>query len=339
METVTGLRQWLTLGISHHYFEDGKCPVLKLAPITESRRIMKNYGIHFRELNSRYIGYVGGNSSSDFEEVLPKNQDLYFQLVNTDPYFDNYTEVVLPRKDGTRLYLTNSITEEGETIPTNLYLSVQGLRFSVAVPSQAPTSISIKNSQREEIFKQTSIQDQSTVFVDINVFGTGVYELWVAGSLSKTFFGTSEDLVENCYGLVHVQMPSILTELKKNEASMLQIDFQARETYWQYHVIIPQDKKITVQAVSVEGVDGLPFSDLGKKMIGGQESHMFMSPDPIRLSQKAEKTPILKMQYTNDFSDTVLEMELKMPLPDIATVATKDEFNGNVFCSQAIIYV
>ncbi|TPN86218.1 hypothetical protein [Aquimarina algicola] len=340
----TNLYCWLTLEIWHSYFNNGKCSVFQLLPMENTSRLMKNYNIRFRNHENRYEGYVQMRPSKTIWDELNTKEDLYFQLLNTDQNFDNYTNVTLPKKQNTVLYLTNSrvenrIVSEEQIVPET-YLDVQSLRFYVAVSSTQSDQVIIRDDRGQEIFTQEVQKEQQKIYVDINTFGTGVYEIWINNTLSKKFFGTSEMIENNCYGIFHLQMKSVLESLKQNITPLLKINFEARSTFWQYVIVVPEDKKITVQDMVIENDSNIKYSGPDKStVIGGKASNIFTSAETITLQQSATNNSILKIHYNNDFSDLILEQDITIPVPGVSSIITKEVNNENMFYSQTIIYI
>lgn len=338
------LNQWLTLEIQHQYFENELCPVFDLVPMRSTQRLMKNYNIRIQKNKNRYIGYVNVRPSKSIWEELEMNEDFYFQMINSDPEFDNYTDVPLVRKEESVLYLTNSQianrSHEEEYITPNTFVQVQALRFSVTVQSDPLVSVVVKNNVGDEVFNQIADKNQSSVFIDISVFGNGIYEIWVDGKRTKIFFGTSEKIEDQCYGIFHLQMKKVTESLKENTTPILKVGFQARATYWRYAIVISEDKNITIQDMTLLGVNKEQYSGPTiENIIGGKESNVFTSTKVLKLHQKMKETPMLKIIYNNDFSDTVLELDMKMPIPKVSSIITKKENNENLLYSQTIIYV
>ncbi|WP_303315351.1 hypothetical protein Q4Q34_15465 [Flavivirga abyssicola] len=337
-------QHWFTIRIEHQYFYNNECDIFELLPMHETRRIMKNYGIRFQKLGHQYYAYAVVAPSKKIWEELQRAEDLYFQLINTDQNFDNYTNVNLPKKEGSVLYITNSevtnTLKEEETV-SPLPLETRPLRFNVKASITETTSVIIKNSKGQDIFSQQSLKNQSDIPIDISAFGAGIYQLWIDGSLTSTFFGTSQILHTNCYGILHIQMRNIQESLKENTIPSLKVNFESRATFWEYVVIVPKDKKIEIQNMSIESVDSEEYKTSEKKIIlGNQEaSHVFTSTNAIKLNQKPEKYATLKIRYTNQFSDTLQELDMKMPVPGVSSIITENENNENLYYSQTIIYV
>ncbi len=334
------LQQWFSLEILHEYFDKEICTVFELFPMIKTQLLMKNYAIFIQLQSNKCIGYVDVADSKNSWEELQGADDLFFQLVNTDMDFNNYTNTPLVKDEGSVLYLTNlADTSAEQSISTSTYLAVQSLIFQVNIPSALPVLVVVKNSIGQDIFTLQTQKNQSNLSLDLSVFGTGIYELWVAGVLSKTFIGTTERIRNDCYGILHLQMAPILASLIKHNMPLFKINFMARATYWEYVVIVSQDKKITIQDINIESVDNEAYSGPETIMIGGEEARLFTAPNVKKLHERARASPLLKMQYHNDFSDDLLDLEIKMPVPKPSYFIAKNENNEDMFYSQTIIYV
>jgi len=335
---------WFTLEIEHEYFQNNECPVFELLPMSETLRIMKNYGMRFQKEGNRYKGHAEVRPSRKIWEELRMAEDLYFLLINTDQNFDNYTNVSLPKKEGTVVYVTNSEPvnrfSNRESVVPQTDLDIRSLRFNVKVSIKESVFVVVKNNQGQTIFNQLSQKRQSSVAVDISVFGAGIYELWIDDVLSSTFFGTSDMIHTSCYGVLHIQMRNVLESLKENTIPSLKVNFESRATFWEYVIIVSEDKKIMVQDMIIENEESEQYIGPEKRIVMGSKiSNVFTSTNTIRLSQKTSKHSILKIKYTNHFSDTLLELDMKMPAPSVASIITKKENNEDIFYSQTIIYV
>lgn len=333
------LQHWLTLTIEHEYFKEGICPIFDLIPTASTRNVLKNYDIHIRKLANQYQAYVGLTASKAVWEVLPTS-DLFFQLIHTDPYFNSYTEVPLDTSKDHLVFLTNANQTqgpEGNTVLSATYLPVQSLRFQVETATDLKNQVVVKNSEGTEVFNQLTAEKQSRLSINIEAFGSGLYELWIDKKLAKTFFGTSESLEEACYGILQLQMHPIITALAAQRIPELTARFSARQTYWQYAVVVPEYKKIVVHDMQVEGAENTLYSGPEEKKIGTASAKVFTSPNAIKLSQNIRGSPLLKMKYSNEFSAAVLELDLKMPLPKASAVFPQK--TANAFYAQTIFYI
>lgn len=333
------LQHWLTVTIEHEYFKEGICPVFDLIPTALTHSVLKNYDIHIRKLANQYQVYVDIASSKAVGEALPTS-DLFFQLIHTDPYFNSYTEVPLDTSKDHLVLLKNANqpqSSEGNTLLSATYLPVQPLRFQVDTAANSKNQVIVKNSEGTEVFNQITTEKQSRLSINIEAFGSGLYELWIDKKLTNTFFGTSESLEEACYGILQLQMHPIIAALATQRVPELTARFSARQTYWQYAVIVPADKKIVVHDMQVEGAENTLYSGPEEKKIGTASARVFTSPNAIKLSQNIRGSPVLKMKYSNEFSAAVLELDVKMPLPKASAVLPQK--TENAFYAQTIIYV
>lgn len=335
---------WFTFLIEHLYFNNKECTVFDLIPLQQTQRTLKNYGIRFQKFKNQYLAYAEAAPSKKIWDELAYADDLFFQLINTDATFDNYTDVALPKKANTILYATNEKVvnrfANQPIITVKNTLPIGALRFSVPVSKEKSVSVIIK-SNGQEIFNQVSPEKQSTAFIDIQVHGTGVYELWIDNELANTFFGTSERLSTNCYGILHINMRNAVESLRENTLPIVQLHFDARATFREYVVIIPKEKKIDIKNMEIESANNEKYGDVEqKKVLGNEEaSNVFTTTNAIPLYQKAKEHSVLKIQYANQFSDVVTELDIPMPVPSATSLITKQVNNENVYYSQTIIYV
>ena len=334
-------QHWLTLTIAHEYFENAKCPVFNFKPLASTQKVLKSYNIHTRKLENQYLAYVGLDSNKAMWEELPTGSDLFFQLLNTDPYFDSYTEVPLATTKNTMLLLTNAApsqpTPEQDTTLSTIHLPVQPLRFRIETPASSTDSVVIKNRKGEELLNKVAAKGQSSLAVNLESFGTGVYELWINEKLKSTFFSTSESLEEDCYGIVQLKINPIVESLMKQNIPELTMHFAARKAYWQYAIVVPANKKITVHDMQIEGKGNTLYAGPEKKSIGTEKASVFTSPNAMKLSQNIRGSPLLKMKYSNEFSDSTLELDIKMPIPKASAILPRK--TENTFYAQTIIYV
>ncbi|MEX6627285.1 hypothetical protein [Tenacibaculum salmonis] len=334
---------WFTLIIEHQYFKNNECTIFDLLPVYETQRILKNYGIRFQKYQNKYHAYAEVDSSKKIGEELKNTEDLYFQLINSDPNFNNYTDITSQKKEQSVSYITNSeiinrLNKETSVAPKT-YLEVRSLRFNLSIPEKKITTIIIK-TDNQEIYNQKFSEEQSNIPVDITAFGIGVYELWINGVLSNKFIGLSNTLSTNCYGILHIKMRNILESLKENTIPLLKIFFNARSTFREYVIIVPEDKKIEIKNIEIEASEDEQYKKPKKELyLGNQKANVFTSTNAIKFSQLPKKHAVLKIEYNNQFSDALLELEMKLPVPAISSIIKKEKNNENVYYSQSVIYV
>lgn len=337
-------QHWFTLSLAHTYFAEQQCRVFEVKPTPSTLRILKNYGIRLQMIGSVIRLHAEVRPNRQVWEELATAEDLYFQLVNTDPTFDNYTEVVLPKKEDTVAYMTNAevsnrLHEVDATIPT-YNLPISPLRFGVEVDKDAVNTIQLKQGG-QVVYEVVSLKKQGTARVDISALGQGVYELWVDGEKRQQFFGTTDSLESQVYGLVHINMRNSVESLKENAIPELKVQFQARKTYREYVVVLSPEKMIEIKNMEVEGTSTELYDEIEKKeIIEGQGlTDVFRTTQPVPLRQKATEHPVLKIQYVNQYSDVMLDLDIKLPVADASMVINRKKNNEDIYVSQTIIYV
>lgn len=338
------LKKWMNMTILHEYFEQEKCPVFSLLPLAETQRLLKNYGIRFQQSVNEYTFYVPLKPTQHLWEVLTLDEDLYFLMNLSDTKFECYTKIPDNKKEGELLYITNAEVSnrmhEEESIDANTYLPVRPLGFNVSCDAEKITKVEIKDSRRNLLFTSESISGQKVIPVDLRVFGSGIYALWIDGVQKELFFGTNEQQKQSTYGVVHIQMHQVLESLKENTEPQLAVHFETKSTFWQYAVVIHEDKKINVLELNIEEEGAASYEDDGTKILaGGTEALVFTSQNEKKLVQKPKEHPLLTMRYTNEYSDTLMELDLKMPAPKPFPLVVEEQENEKVYYSQTIIYV
>ncbi|WP_299625674.1 hypothetical protein [uncultured Tenacibaculum sp.] len=337
-------KHWFTLEIVHSYFQNNECTVFDLFPTQYTARILKNYGIKIQKIANKFLFHVNTRDTKQVWEELNNAEDLFFQLLNADVNFDNYTDVLLPKKENTVQYITNDdvINRFNETSSVSpKILETYSLRFAVETIKEKEVVLSVRNKGKE-IYKIISPENQRTTSIDIEAYGNGVYELWIDNVLSNTFYGTTEIPKQNLYAMVHINMKNAVESIKENRTPVLKVNFKARATYREYVVVVPDYKKIEIKNIKIEGIDEEKYNAAEKKEVIESlgESYVFTSTNPIAFSQKQLKHSVLKIEYVNQFSDTLLEEEMKLPVPNTSSIKIKNnQDNESSYYSQSIIYV
>ncbi len=334
-------QHWFTFSIAHDYFLDNACPVFELSPMQDTIRTLKNFGIQFQKSQQEYHYYAHVCSSKTIWQELATADDLYFQLRNTDQNFDNYTKGSLPKKEDRFLYITNSKvanrSQKKEIVTPELDLEIHPLRFDIKTKKTATETIVIKNSTGTIIVSEVSSKNSTSIAIDLHIHGSGIYELWRDHTYSKTFFATSDRIHQQCYGILHIQLKNSLASLKENTTPVLQLRFEARAAFWEYLIVISEDKRIEVQKMTIDSTE---YSDPKKQIVlDDKTAYVFSSKKAIKLLQRPPQFAALKIQYTNQFSDTISELEIKMPVPSTASVISKTKNNERTYHTQTIIYV
>ncbi|MCW5519045.1 hypothetical protein J1N09_04295 [Aureitalea sp. L0-47] len=100
--------RFLTVEITHSYFESGISQSFELQPFQDTITVLKNHRILLRKERNRFAFYAGSNDQDNFDIAteLSGLGLLQFQLLNNDPLFTTYTSNVPMNMQGT-LYIKN----------------------------------------------------------------------------------------------------------------------------------------------------------------------------------------------------------------------------------------
>jgi len=102
---TSNYKKILTVEIMHDYFEDGLCPSFEINPSTNTRNVLKDYGIVFRKIINGFV--LISNRDERFTGISFNGPiQLTFKLINNDPLFFNYTDLNL--EGGTNFLFQNN---------------------------------------------------------------------------------------------------------------------------------------------------------------------------------------------------------------------------------------
>jgi hypothetical protein len=105
--------KFLTIEITHSYFEKGISHSFELQPFQETATILTKYGVLIRKEQNRFSFYAESSKQDNFD-IATELADLgllHFQLMNNDPLFAAYTSNVPINMQGV-LYIKNVIHDD-----------------------------------------------------------------------------------------------------------------------------------------------------------------------------------------------------------------------------------
>ena len=102
---TSNYKKILTVEIMHDYFENGLCSSFEINPSSNTRNILKDYGIIFRKIINGFV--LISNRDERFTGISFNGPiQLTFKLTNKDPLFFNYTDLNL--EGGTNFLFQNN---------------------------------------------------------------------------------------------------------------------------------------------------------------------------------------------------------------------------------------
>ena len=281
--------KWLELKITNSYFEGGICPVLKIVPFNETAQSLTNYNILLRKTDNT-ISFYCGTAAESFDPTteLSGLNEIYFQVLIEDPLFLNYSEipsVTLPKLFLFQNSKNSSLLQKKKFVSSEDVISpAQNSLPNVTIPEGA--TIEIKNLQGDVIQKQSNT-DENFDPINIEKLETGIYQIWINGSLEEKFTHFNTPLASNCLGILKLKLNLGINTATK--VPTLSLDFKERDVFSQYLIITPEtwDKEKTT--IKIEGSRGESYPNTVPKQfkkIGEKTAEVLTSNITIPLAQR-----------------------------------------------------
>ncbi|MEM7085768.1 MAG: hypothetical protein AAF489_06270 [Bacteroidota bacterium] len=339
--------KWLELEVTHNYFVDNVCPVLNLLPMGATSQVFKNHQILMKRHSNKVSFYIGlaDGAPLDILKQFEGISNLYFQVVNEDNFFFNYTGIEFSNEQEL-LFFSNLNKDAGAT-------QLQGSQFTdkTDLVSKRPkifnlslkptdTLLEVKTHNGTVVMSEdVTNAENSNYTVHLENQESGVYQLFLNGVLMDTFFMTSERIELNAIGVVQLDMETIKNNY--DDGFTYHIDFNAKAAHRKYKVVLPTARRIEVSTLEIKGMENEKYNGPVKEtLIGEQMAEVFTSDIPLPLKQKLDKHPQLNVAYTSEFSNRTNELEIKLPNPGVEGITKNtNEENEVSFFSSTIIYV
>ena len=154
---------------------------------------------------------------------------------------------------------------------------------------------------------------------------------------SSTSFNTS--FQPNCIGILKLNVAQIIND--PSEISLLRLQFKAREVFWQYQIIISNNRNMEVKLIRILGIHQEVYNGpIEKQIVGGQAALIYTSPSPLALQQRPQTNPELAISYIDMDTNRDDELKIKLPQPSVEQIAKYITLEGlEGLMSTTIIYV
>lgn len=339
--------KWLTLEITNNYFSSGISSDFHLIPFQKSTNNMKNYQVLIKKIKNTISFHAGISISKPFNinEEFKGLDELYFQLINEDPLFFNYTNI--PMVSNQKIYYYENgihpkaphLLHKSDFVNEDDLIELKPKISNIQLPDNEVT-VTVKTDDDNIIFsRKVDGTKSSNYLINLNHCNDGVYQLWMNDKLQETFFISNEEIHENCSGIIKIDTNKIIDQYQNQ--LKYSINFDARFVYWQYQVVVPKSRNIKVIKMNISGIDDETYNDpIEKEIIGGQTALIFTTSEAIQLQHKLEVNPLLTVTYSNEFSNRKNELELKLPNPEPEQIKKYNQEKDEVsFFSPTIVYV
>ena len=337
--------KWLELTVVNNYFPGGKGAVFNVIPLNNTARHFQNYNLLIRKNNHVFSFYIGldNRSTFDLNRDFEGLTNLYFQVIIDDPLFFNYTDI--PYLNQQQIFYFDNTNnpedpgrlQQGQFVGEEDLVILKPKMFTVLLPA-GKLNLEVRKYGGLTV-KAVAVDGNKTkkYLLDLHHQEDGLYELWFNNQRQETFF-LSEKLVENCIGILHFDIKNLAAG--KN-VQQYELTFNARAVYWQYRVVVREERKIEVVDMKISGMHEEAYQGPEKQqIIGGQVAQVFTTTTPVQLRNKLKTNPQLQLTYSNDFSDRKKQLEIKLPNPDVEGLKkySRGEYEGS-FLLSTIVYV
>lgn len=339
--------KWMELKVTNNYFQNGICSNFDIIPFRNTSRQMKNYEILMKKGSNTFSFYAGIKGAETFAIDTNFNglEDIYFQLINNDLLFFNYTDIPSVNENEFYYFQNNINSNTPQFFQKAQFVTQQDLigfkpkQFNVQLPN-VEVVLEIKNNNDQTIVTTTVDGTEVNNYpLNLNQYDNGIYQLWINNQLQETFFISDEEIAQNCIGLIRFSIKEIIAQYSNNLQYI--INFSARHVFWQYQVVVSTSRKIQVHEMNISGMNEEKYQGpVNQEIIGGQTAQVFITSSPLQLQDKLEQNPYLQVTYSNDFSNRKNQMEIKLPSPDVEQIKKYNQGeNEGSFFSSTIVYV
>lgn len=276
---------------------------------------MRNYRITFKKETGNISFFIDSKSNSIVNHIQGLDK-LQFQLVNKDPLFFNYTNL-LKLKDNESYFFQNTLNntlQNNEFVDSSDSVIVCHKRFNLSLPPEE-VAIEIKTDQGNTVLSTSSNRIENLP-IDASSLDTGQYQIWLNDKLNQHIFITCEKIFDQSIGILSIDINSLISGTK--EVKSLVLNFNARSAYFTYQVVVPSTRKIEVKELAVSSPNGEVY--LGPKeqtIIGNQQAQVFSSKTPNKLQNQPNKFPQMKLIYANNFSNRNNQIDRNLPYPEL----------------------
>jgi hypothetical protein len=334
--------KWLEFEVTNSYFPEGVSDALKLVPFHETSKVFNNYNILIQKHENRYSFYCGVPDTENFNmaEAFSELDTLDFQLIVEDFIFFNYTEIIPLTAQQVFFFMTSEGSEslqKGKFVSSiDTLVTIQPKRF-LFTKVDVHDRLEIKNTSGDAIFTDNSEEINSLIQLDNSP--SGVYEIWINDSLHHKIFVTSESISEKTMGILRFDIQQLSAET--TQPSKRNLQFKAREVFWQYQIIIPDSRNMDVKKIGILGIQQEVFNGpIEKQVVGGQVARVFTSPSPISLQQTLQTNPELSISYSDKRTNRADTLKIQLPNPSPEQLEKYISPEGeNAFSSTTIVYV
>ena len=271
---ATTYQELFSIECLHGYFTDRLCRVLELSPTPECESMLRRYQLLFRRTAAGGKVLYPVQDGVDLLPLYDETAPFSFNLVNTDPLFDTYTDGTVESAASARdtiRYFSNSEANIAEVFgQQRLLLHLAGQPFSQPALPVRPhgfthtfaSPVTSARLQIRDVLRRQPVWEAQTPEqpvpvwnIDLRALPTGRYVLTVdsaetSDSAALDFY-LSDAPAANQWGLVEIfpggpnqaahipQACQAIDVAGQAHACVFTIALERRQTFWRYYVFDP----------------------------------------------------------------------------------------------------
>lgn len=343
-------KRFISVVPKHTYYAENPGRELKFIPTEATSRLINKIGMLLRQDEKGLHILCDGERKEALQMKLEQsNLKFTFWLYSNNPYFINVTDLST-ESAGKVLYLKNPADAKKNSIKLHKedYVGVKDIyairnnSFDFPTEENKPSKVTLKNEKGEVILdKQVDPGYSLTSFKGL---AEGGYQLFLNDKEKEKFIAIAERINKPPLAFVEITFSKamkdeVLAKLTRDEdipQYEFDINFKARQTYWQYLVVSKYHKNIEEASVYSESKDVKFKGPKETALVDGTKAFSFESNVSLPLKEYSDFHFQLRKKNGNS-ANKVLVRRLPVPPIDSIKPESRDE-NSKVF-SEIIIYV
>lgn len=343
---------------SHNFYSNSISKDFKVEPSSGCSRLMKNYRIVSREIESGFIVLIEFANLSAGTPVVKLDNGVKFSFVifSNNPFIKNFTDLALDSAPQSIYHFSNlnnnvqnselllSAGTSEKFVSDDDLIILKPKKFYYNQASLNPTVfIQLKDFENKIIAAKvvTIVNNELSYFVDVTPYQPGRYKLFVDGSLKLDFYADDSLSSKNIFGIVDIYfsglVPSayLLSDVNGNISEKTYfIKFKKRKTIWKYLVVLKFKNTINPDDLSLSYPDSSNSftKQLAITLSNGNQAVPFISSSEIEFSD----TTIQGIQLKKTNGTGIFEID---DLPNASYKNIKPDLSNNKVFSEIFIYV
>lgn len=271
---ATSYQELFSIECLHGYFTDRLCRVLELSPTPECESMLQRYQLLFRRTAAGGKVLYSVQDGVDRLPLYDETAPFSFNLVNTDPLFDTYTDGTVERTASVRdtiRYFSNREENVADVFDQQrlllhpagqpfaqpaLPVRPQGFTHTFAQPVTAARLKVLNVLRRQPVWEaQTPEQAVQAWNIDLHALPSGRYVLTTddaeTNDAAALDFYLSEAPAANQWGVIEIfpggpnqaahipQASQVIDAAGLPQARNFTIALARRQTFWRYYVFDP----------------------------------------------------------------------------------------------------